>query len=398
MIETPPDSLEEFLSLPLGERCDDPRFDVRRARPEDSERVFDCVDQAFGTVRPRVAYDWLYRRNPFGRARVWIVEERGTGRILKTGSFYPWPIWRGEERLVGSLSGDAATVPEWQRKGLSNPRRIVRRSHPWSGKIATIAGPNEGSRIVTEKAGEGSSILGALTGGVAVLRAGPVLERAHVPSFVARPAGVLAGAVLSAWQKLALRRASDVPGRFEHVERFTPDYNAVTLATMSFHAYWCPHNVDFLNWRYLDHPLESYVGFALVEADRPVAYSVLRIGGLEATLAEFAAAPGDRAVKLLASTLDAARDAGCASVNFFAPPGRRCWHRRKRRSIGPIWQTRMIPRIFACSRGRWYSHGPEIRELGTRSNSRSNGFREPNGVRACSRSAGNSWPMSFRRI
>ena len=62
MIEIPPDSLDEYLSLPIGLTCTDPRVEVRRVSEGEFERVYECVDAAFGTKRPRAAYDWLYRR------------------------------------------------------------------------------------------------------------------------------------------------------------------------------------------------------------------------------------------------------------------------------------------------------------------------------------------------
>ncbi|MCA9505432.1 MAG: hypothetical protein KC616_20235, partial [Myxococcales bacterium] len=185
MIPTPKDMFEAWLAEPLGRECEDPRFDVRRARPEEFERIWDVVDAAFGTQRPRAAYEWMYRANPTGLARCWILEERASGRILKTGAEYPWPIWYGDRVERGLLAGDAATLPEWQRKGLSALRRTVRRSHPWYPTFCTIAGPNEGSRVVSAKAGDADSLTGDLPGGVAVLRASGVLERVGAPGPVA---------------------------------------------------------------------------------------------------------------------------------------------------------------------------------------------------------------------
>jgi hypothetical protein len=37
------------------------RYEARAVRPEEFDRIYDCVDDAFGTQRPRAAYDWLYR-------------------------------------------------------------------------------------------------------------------------------------------------------------------------------------------------------------------------------------------------------------------------------------------------------------------------------------------------
>lgn len=347
LIPIPPDDLEEWLALPIGLESDDPRVVVRRARPEDFERVWDCVDAAFGARRPRAAYEWLYRRNPYGRARAWISEERETGRLVKTGACFPWPMRRGREDLRGSLSGDAATVPDWQRKGLSAVRRRVRRSHPWHGSICTIAGPNEGSRIVSTKAGEADSILGPLRGGVALLRPDRLLASRGVAGGLASPAGAVIRAAQGLWRTLAFRhpRAGAGAGpadaerglRFEPVARFTSDFDPVTEATMAFEGYWCPHNAEWLNWRYLDHPLESYAAFALLEDERLLGYTVLRIAGEEATLSELAIAsrPASRARLLVARTLEVAREAGCSAVNFFAPPVWRHWGLLRRAGMIP---------------------------------------------------------------
>ncbi len=337
MIPTPPDLFDEWHRLPVVLEARDPRFEVRRARPEEFERIYDVVDAAFAKKRSRAHYDWLYRENPFGRARCWIVSERATGEILKTGAGFPWPIWRGGEALKGALSGDSCTVPQWQRKGLAAVRRAYTQAHPWYREFCGIAGPNEGSRIVTVKAGQGKELLGALGGGVMPLRAKSLLERVGAPSIVASPIGAAADAVLSAWQGLASRGGRNAPGRIERVARFTTDFDDVTARCMGWPQFWSPHNAEFLNWRYLDHPVESYVGLALVEDERPTAYAVLCLERTKATLAEFAVEgkPPARALKLLASALSVAREAGCASVNFFGPPGWRHWKLFRRAGFLP---------------------------------------------------------------
>ena len=328
MIPTPPDLFDEWFRLPVVVESSDPRFEVRRAKPEEFDRIYDVVDSAFGKKRPRVHFDWLYRNNPFGRARCWIVIERASGAVLKTGAGFPWPIWRGAEALKGTLSGDSCTVPEWQRKGLAAVRRAFTRKHPWYEEFCGIAGPNEGSRIVTTKAGEGDELLGALRGGVMPLRAKPLLARLGAAPILARPIGAAADAVLSSWQGLALRGGRTASGRIERIGRFTTEFDDVTERCMAWPQFWSPHNAGFLNWRYLDHPVESYVGLALVENERPTAYAVLCLERDKATLTEFAveAAPRASALKLLAGAMGLAREAGCASVNFFGPPGWRHWN------------------------------------------------------------------------
>jgi hypothetical protein len=341
LIPTQPDNFERWFHVPIGEESIDPRFDVRRARPEDFERVYDTVDQAFGTRRPRALFDWLYRDNPYGLAQVWIVEDRESGEILKTGAEFPWPVWRGDQSLLGTLSGDAATLPHWQRKGLSVVRRHVRQSHPWYPEFCSISGPNESSRIVTKKAGLSNDILGALKGGVALFHTQDVLARTKVPAPIARPIAIASDAIAAGWQRLAARAGRGSGERLEEVSRFTTDFDPVTERTMAWPRFWCPHNADFLNWRYLDHPVETYVGLALIDRERPIGYAVVRLSGAHALLAEFAveSEPRSRAIHFLNEVMNYARHAGSSYMTFFAPPAFRHWGLLHRASFLP-YRTR----------------------------------------------------------
>ncbi|MBB83992.1 MAG: hypothetical protein CL931_09320 [Deltaproteobacteria bacterium] len=323
-IPIPKDPHDEWITVPLGEKNEDPKFEVKRLPPEQFEAVYDCVDNAFGKTRPRALFNWLYRENPYGLARVWSTTEVATGRLLRVGSNFPWPIWRGDRPCMGSLGGDAATVTDWQRKGLSGPQRRISRSHPMRPSWATIAGPNESSRALSEKFGDQSSTLGELVGGVAVLGGADLGRRLGLPMALARPVGALAGGVFAAWRGLTLRGGRG--HRFEVVDRCPSDFDAVTLATMRFEHWWTPHNSVFLNWRYVDHPIETYQPLALVDPtnDVPAAYALVRLAGAQSTLAEFAASPADAPV-LLAHVLRFAREAGAESMNFFSTPAWRHW-------------------------------------------------------------------------
>ncbi len=330
LIPTPADTFDEWLRLPIGSTPPESPFDVRRARPDEFDRLYDVVDAAFGTKRPRAIYDWLYKKNPTGLARCWILTERTTGAILKTGADYPWPVWRSDVALIGCIGGDAATHPEWQRKGLSEIRRNIRRTHPWRDDFCSISGPNAGSRAVLKTSGRAKTILGRFSGGVAMLRTGDSLAAKGVPSLLARPSGRLADAIFAGWRGIALPNALEFTKgghRIEHIDRFTGDYDEATLRCMATRDFWCPHNSDFLNWRYLDHPGESYIAMALVENEIPIGYAVLLLDGQKATLSEFAVAekPKGLASALLLRVLKTAREAGCRHLNFFTTSAWRHW-------------------------------------------------------------------------
>lgn len=333
-------------------------FEVRRARPEEFEQIYDTVDSAFGRKRPRELFNWLYLRNPGGIARCWIVVERETGTILKTGAGFPWPIWRGDQPLMGALGGDAGTLPDWQRKGLSTIRRTVRNSHPWNDDFCSISGPNTGSRIVMRKSGLADQLLGRLRGGVALLRGGPLLERLGAPSVLATPCGHAADAFFSLWPGRGPKDPADTGVRVESVRRFTTEFDDATSRHMAWPKFWCPHNSEFLNWRYLDHPGESYTALALLEGDQPEGYAVVRLAGSSATLSEFVVGTDSRkqAIGLLAHAMALARDAGCHYLNFFATPKWRHW--------GLFRQAGFLPYVsdnqaeVGCKR-----HEPEVQDI-----------------------------------
>jgi hypothetical protein len=339
LIAIPKDPFDAFHRKPAEKASTDPRFTVRQALESDFEGIYRCVDLAFGKTRPRAAYDWMYLKNPYGRALAWIVEDNQSKEIVKTGAKYPWPIWRGNQPVPGAVSGDAATLPNWQRKGLSHIRREVNHSHELYGKTCTISGPNEGSRTVSTKAGEADEILGCLAGGIFLLDMKMLLAEKVplIPSLLRDIAGVSANALHTLWPKPVLRSSELTNYRIEQVASFSSAIDAITLNTMAFKGYWSPHNAEFLNWRYLQHPLEKYEGFVMFKNDTPVAYSVIRFDGIQATLSEFAAPRDDQRTEeeLLRRTIGIAREAGCGYVNFFGPPSWRHWSLFKKAGMLP---------------------------------------------------------------
>lgn len=338
VIDIPADPFDEFMNLPVGVQCSHPQFDVVRIADTEYERVYGCIDAAFNVRRPPAQYDWLYRQNPYGRALVWAVEDRQTKAILKTGAKFPWPVWRGDEPVQGTVGGDAATQPEWQRRGLGSIRREVTHSHPFYGRICEISGPNANSRSAMIRRGDADQILGRLRGGAIPLRA--VSSRSGLPAPFVTMTNALVGQALKGLQWLALPRTEPARREFEALSRFGVEFDAVTLQTMAFSGYWSPHSWKFLNWRYLDHPIETYSAFVLRESDSPVGYAVLRFDGDQATISEFAVDthPNGRAVALLKGLINVARQAGCSFLTFFSTPAWRHWGLFHRAGMVP-WPT-----------------------------------------------------------
>ena len=318
-----PQVFEEWLRVPIPYQCADPRFDVRRAVPAEFEVIYDLVDDVFGKKSPRSTYDWIYRRNPCGVARCTVVVEKASGRIVGGQAGWPWPVARGTEPAAGYVMGDFAVATDWQRRGLSELCMAFHRKNPWRNRTIGMSWPNEKSRGASRKHRRSGS-LGALPRGVLPLT-GAALARHGWPRVLASAGGLAAAAALRSRELLLRRTLRGIA--VEPVRRFDSAFDEVTERCMSWPGYWCPHDSDFLNWRYLEHPLHRHVALALSAGGGLVGYCVVRIGTERAWLMELAA-PGElrgAPAALLLQAARVAREAGCASLEFSAPPRWRHW-------------------------------------------------------------------------
>jgi GNAT superfamily N-acetyltransferase len=338
MFSRPPDRFEEWLHVPLASECPDPRFDVRRVGEADFERVYDLVAAAFGHARERAVNDWLYRRNVSGKARCWAVVERATGSFVGVDTNFPWPIAHGERLLYGSLTGDFAIAPRWQRQGISKFVYDCIVSCPWRAEETVIGWPNAKSRGSGKKHGHGHHQFGPLPRAVLALRADQCFAALGVPRALSAAGGLVAQAALTVLWRARLRGGAAV--RVEAIRRFDASFNAVTERCMAWPDFWCPHDAEFLNWRYLDNPKGGYVALATLDGMRPTGYGVLHVVGDHAWLTELVAPEQPAKIRqaLVAEMIRVAREAGCARLEFFATPRWRHW--RWLHSVGFVrWRS-----------------------------------------------------------
>lgn len=319
------DRFEEWLRAPLPAVSPDARYDVRRALLSEFDAIYDLVDEAFGVKRSRAQYDWIYRKNPYGLARCWIVIEKATGKLVSSGADYPWPAAQGGTRLPGFVTGDSAVAGHLQRQGIETLRSDVRRTHPWLDQCIHFGWPNLKSVGRIRGHGFARKLVGPIPRVVLYLHAGARLARRGWPRLLAG----CVGAPIDAWAAM-LRGSSNVPSgelRIAEVSRFDARFDSVTERCMRWDGFWFPHDAHFLNWRYLGHPTQEYRALALLRGEAVVCYCVLGLDGRRATLMEFAtpSEPADVPAVLLAAATEAARDAGCDRIEFFATPGWRQW-------------------------------------------------------------------------
>lgn len=325
MSQVSTDVHQDWLHSPLLRKAGDDRFAARRAEHSEHEEFFDLIDLAFGEKRPRAEYDWMYRRNPAGHARTWLISDRATGRLVSGESSFPWAISKGHQPLRGELVGDSVTHPDWRNQGLGAVRLAARETHPWRARTMAVGAPNFKSRNLIHKLKKNDALIGPFAAGAIILDAGPHLRRLGWPSAVANAMALPTNAALRAWRDLSFRGGTAWP--IEEVSRFDSGFDELSESCMFWPGFWCPHSADFLNWRFLDHPAGSHVALAILEEDRPVGYCVVEVRGELATLMDFAAPKKQErlARSLLGRAVEVARAAGCKRLIFHAPPAWRHW-------------------------------------------------------------------------
>lgn len=311
-LATPRWDLEAWRRAPLVRPGADPRFEIRRLGAESFEAVYDLVEAAFGKRRPRALFDWLYRRNPLGPARCWALADHD-GALVSTRTAFPWPTAFGERRIEGWLGGDLATAPAWQGHAVRNDLADTVKAQwpPWD--VIAFSWPNAISLRRIARRGWGTRPLGPVPRLVLSLRRGPSLRASFLRRLGART-----------------RRAVAV----HPVRRFDGDFDRATRRGMAWGGVWFPHDADFLNWRYLDHPTREYHARAVFQGDQPAGYCVVALDGPKAMLMELVTAAGDERHRsaLLEAALGLAREAGCERIVAPCTPGWR--HQSYLRAVG----------------------------------------------------------------
>lgn len=290
------DDLEAWLRTPHAPSRD-PRYEIRRLRPPEYERVFDLVDAAWGRKRPRALYDWMYRRNPLGPARCWLMEEKRDGAAVAAAVTWPWPFMLGTRALDGWIDGDAVVAPHLRGRGVRHILRETLVAHP-SRLAWAIGWASEGTVRVTRREVTSFRVLDPIPR--CVLR----LDRAAPAAPGTGTRGVA----------------------IEEVGRFDEPFGALTNRRAGWSGLWSARSAELLSWRYLAHPTREYRAFAASGRSGLEGYAVVGFDAQRATLMELVA-PGEGAVArtLLDAVVAASRDAGCRRIAFFGTPSWPHW-------------------------------------------------------------------------
>ncbi len=204
---------------------------------------------------------WKYLKNPTGNGRLFLAKNE-SGRIVGLKGYIPREIFSIETGLIGVHEAvDLFFLPEVRGQKLF-PRLKKFAMDRTGGPL--IAFPNERAQKVTKDMGW--------------RLVGPIDTWFFPISFTGRASGI-ANTASRAYAHLLLGRDRHVD--LKNVSRYDHNYTvAGTSARIG-------HSASYLNWRFIDHPVQTYSCFEFLEDGESIGYCVLELEDSSVTICDF---------------------------------------------------------------------------------------------------------------
>ena len=258
-------------------------------------------------------YEWLYRENPFGEARVWIACDK-SDRAIGMAALFPRDMYYGDAIVRGCVLGDFCVAPEHRTLGpaLQLQRACLRAVQ--SEEFAVAYDFPSGTMLAIYKH-LGIQPLEQSVRMAKVLRADRISGQLKVP-------GVSRALVGTANFVLGMEdRVSAAPSKFEFALQAGPcgpEYSELAEETGSSLGTCTMRTAEYLNWRYRRHPHVEYEFLTARRGNQLLAYCAFTQSADNATVAEFFGKPDDYRVLtgLLRKLAALLRNRGVATLSL----------------------------------------------------------------------------------
>lgn len=286
---------------------------VRRAEIEEERTGLNSFLSSYlSSDANEVRYEWLYRKNPEGKALTWVVCEPEEGKIIGVSAAFPRRILHNGNEMRGYVLGDFCIHPDHRSLG---PALALQKS--------SLQGlSNEGAGFVFDF--PSTSMLAiykrlSIEPQETVIRfAKPLRADRQIQKSVSNKAAVRALAVAAnATLRLRdsrLKRSNAV----EINEQDTPCGEEFTTATCRWATRMgiCgSRDANYLNWRFLQHPQRKYHLLTARKNGKLCGYLIYERAGEDATVADLFAEESSVCKALLVETITIARRAGVHTLS-----------------------------------------------------------------------------------
>jgi GNAT superfamily N-acetyltransferase len=249
-------------------------FEVRAATDRDTDDVAQLIREMIPGVAADARLEWLYYKNPAGRALTWIASEHG--EVAGCTSYFPFRLQLDGDQTLCALGGDGYVRPKFRRRGLGALLHDAARDGMSDAGIGCMYGAPGAMNLTPLKHG-GSREIGHVARWARPLRGAALgLDR---PPFDRMIRGVL--------------RPRFVP-HLEAMLRADPRVDEVWRAFAPTVRLAAVRDSTFYTWRFLDAPSRAEPAFVIVERGRPIGACALELmnEGRSLRVVDLIAVPG----------------------------------------------------------------------------------------------------------
>ncbi|HEY5943868.1 MAG TPA: GNAT family N-acetyltransferase [Kofleriaceae bacterium] len=282
-------------------------FEVRAATNRDTGDVAQLIREMIPGVAADARLDWLYYKNPAGRALTWIASEGG--ELAGCTSYFPWRLQLDGEPVLCALGGDGYVRPKFRRRGLGALLHDAARDGMQAAGIGCMYGA-PGAMNLTPLKHAGSREVG----------------------HVARWARPLRGAAIGIKQPPFDRMVRSVlrPRFVPRLDPMTPGDERVDDVWRAFAAtvkLAAIRSATFYTWRFSSAPAQQQPAYVIVDKHRPIGACSLEVmnDGHSVRIVDVMARPGAWRRCLAAICAHAAETTGAdfVDIKLMALDGRR---------------------------------------------------------------------------
>ncbi len=329
-------------------------FGIRRAgleseRAELIELLQRCLTPKFDARR----FEWLYCRNPHGKAHAWVAYEKKSNTIVGAAAAFPRKVYVDGKEELACVLGDFCMDKRYRSLGPAlQLQRTCLEASSGAPFVFCYDFPSASMMAIYKRLGMEQR--GNLLRFARPLRADRRIRQVVKSRWLARGLAAPLNLVLGRGQRRARLACESILHAGPCGEEFTALDRALRARTGTATV----RTAEYLNWRYLGHPSVKYEILKAQRGQELVGYAVFAHQGDDASIADLSTiGQSDTVVPLLLGVTDLLRRRGVVTISMSADE-QHPW-RAEFESAG--FRPREAAPIVTCARagypipgGKWY--------------------------------------------
>lgn len=237
----------------------------------DSEAIIKALAASVNSQYDRARFEWLYRRNPDGRAYAWVAVDPRTDEIVGTAAAIPRRVHVGRDVELGWVLSDFCMSERFRALGPAlQLQRACLAGVEGGGVPFCYDFPSASMLAVYRRLGIAPSL--HVRRYVLPLRMSPTVRGVTLPPALLGPIAAATSALVGF--RLRGRRAKELYVS-AHRGPVGPEFTELDRKEGEKHALCSVRSAEYLTWRFLGNPFQRHEVFTARREGALVGYAVI---------------------------------------------------------------------------------------------------------------------------